>query len=157
MVLAKTKVMKNAQLLSAVRGLIAEGHTVTFKVKGQSMTPFLIDGRDSVVLAPFARTDLKVGTIVLVCLPPEGQYILHRIIKVQGERFMMMGDGNCRGVECFSYADVVGVAVRVVRRGRVIACSNVWWTFFSRCWRRLRFLRRLLLAFYKRIYQRIRK
>ena len=40
----------NDILLSEVAGLLCEGKTVTIPVRGNSMRPFLADGRDSVVL-----------------------------------------------------------------------------------------------------------
>ena len=86
----------NAVLLGQVKEAIREGHTATINVKGYSMRPFLEHCRDKVRLAPF--TDLKVGDAVLAEFSPD-KYVLHRIIEIDGDVVVMMGDGNLRHKE----------------------------------------------------------
>ena len=43
------------QYLISITRLIAEGRQVTIPVRGNSMSPFLADGRDSVLLGPAAK------------------------------------------------------------------------------------------------------
>ena len=81
----------NAVLLGQVKEAIREGHTATINVKGYSMRPFLEHCRDKVRLASF--TDLKVGDAVLAEFSPD-KYVLHRIIEIDGDVVVMMGDGN---------------------------------------------------------------
>lgn len=85
----------NAVLLGQVKEAIREGHTATINVKGYSMRPFLEHCRDKVRLAPF--TDLKVGDAVLAEFSPD-KYVLHRIIEIDGDVVVMMGDGNLRPI-----------------------------------------------------------
>ena len=49
------KLIPNEVLLPEVARLISEGHTVTLTVRGNSMNPFLVDRRDSIVLGSFAE------------------------------------------------------------------------------------------------------
>ena len=86
----------NAVLLGQVKEAIREGHTATINVKGYSMRPFLEHCRDKVRLASF--TDLKVGDAVLAEFSPD-KYVLHRIIEIDGDVVVMMGDGNLRHKE----------------------------------------------------------
>lgn len=147
----RTKTIDTPQLLDTVKQFIAEGHSVTLRVKGQSMLPFLVGGRDAVVLHPFTSHEIKEGDIVLVYLSASERYILHRIIKREGRHFVMMGDGNCQGVEHFSFDEIIGRVTHVQRNGKTLSCESLTWKIYSKIWRQLWFSRRYLLAFYKRI------
>ena len=135
-------------LLSNVRILIADGHTVTIRVKGNSMRPFLENGRDSVILAPFS--ELKRGDVILAEIT-QGQYILHRIIRMKGDCLTLMGDGNLKGTESCNTSDVIGVVTTLIRDGKPLDCSSRKWKISSRIWGALRPMRRYLLAIYRRI------
>ena len=136
----------NDILLGNVRQLIAEGHTATIRVKGNSMRPFLEGGRDSVVLAAVAA--LKKGDVVLAEITP-GQYVLHRIIKMDGTALTLMGDGNPKGTECCDNADIAGVVTAFIRKEKMVECSSRRWRVYSKIWPALRPVRRYLLFIYR--------
>lgn len=89
--------LPNDILLSHAGEFLSEGREVILKAKGNSMLPFIRDGRDSVALR--RCEDPQIGDIVLVRLP--GRYVMHRIISREGDIYTMMGDGNIRGTESF--------------------------------------------------------
>jgi len=132
----------NDILLSSVRRLIEEGHTATIRVKGVSMRPFLEDGRDSVVLA--TADTLKKGDVVLAEIA-RGQYVLHRIIKMDGTALTLMGDGNPKGTESCNITDIAGVVTAFIRKGKRTECSSRKWRVYSKVWPALRPVRRYLL------------
>ena len=45
-------------LMGEVERVIAEGKSVRLPVRGRSMLPFIVGGRDSVELHPFRKEDL---------------------------------------------------------------------------------------------------
>ena len=141
--------ISNDILLSSVRRLIEEGHTATIRVKGVSMRPFLEDGRDSVVLA--AADTLKKGDVVLAEIA-RGQYVLHRIIKMDGTALTLMGDGNPKGTEKCRIVDVAGIAIALIRKGKTVECDSCKWRVYSKIWPALRPLRRYLLFIYRRLF-----
>lgn len=136
----------NAVLLGQVKEAIREGHTVTINVKGYSMRPFLEHCRDKVRLAPF--TDLKVGDAVLAEFSPD-DYVLHRIVEIDGDVVVMMGDGNLRNKEVCGKEDVVGVVTHYIRRGKTIPASDPRLQRRVRWWRKLLSVRRYLLYIYR--------
>ena len=81
----------NAQLLPEIIKLLNEGHTVTLQLRGFSMRPFLEDKRDKALLAK--REIYNIGEPVLAEISPR-HYVLHRIIKIEGEDVTLKGDGN---------------------------------------------------------------
>ncbi len=139
--------LPNEKLLPLVRQFVAKGEKVIISVKGFSMRPFLEHLRDRVKLAPW--TTLAVGDAVLAEIAP-GHFVLHRIIAIDGERFTLMGDGNVRGTETCTTADVCGVVIEYLRpNGHVIPADDPQLKRNIKLWRRLLPFRRLLLLIYK--------
>lgn len=138
----------NDKFLPLVREYVAGGESVVIAVKGYSMRPFLEHLRDRVKLSPW--TTLEVGDAVLAEISP-GHFVLHRIIKKDEEGHLtLMGDGNIRGTEHCSEADVCGVVAEYLRpNGHTLRADDPRLIKRIRWWRRLLPLRRLLLFVYK--------
>ena len=81
----------NAILIPEIIRLLDEGHTVTLRLRGYSMRPFLEDDRDVALLVK-AET-VKVGDPVLAEVSPR-HYVFHRIVAIEGEAVTLRGDGN---------------------------------------------------------------
>lgn len=140
----------NNDLLIETARLVAEGHTVTLLVRGNSMNPFLHDRRDRVLLSPFSATALRRGDVVLAQCD-DGRVVLHRIINRCGDKFLLMGDGNSRGTEHCRIEGVMALVVKVMRNGRYYSCTERTWRTYSAWWMRLRPLHRYLLWGYRRL------
>ena len=136
----------NDVLLGLVREKLAEGHSTIIWVKGYSMRPFIEYGRDRVKLVPVDT--LSVGDAVLAELEP-GHYVLHRIIRIEGEHVTLQGDGNLSGTEHCQRQDVCGVVEEYIRPRRTLLASDPALKRRIRLWYRLRPIRRILLYIYK--------
>lgn len=135
-------VLPNEVFLEEVAILLDEGREVTLSPKGNSMLPFIREGRDSVVLRK--EPAVHKGDIVLVRLP--GRYVLHRIIREEGQRLTLMGDGNIRGgTESCTRADVLGTVKTILRNGKAVKPGD------GKFWARLLPFRRIILGIYRRI------
>lgn len=140
--------LNNRQFFTEITRMLAEGETVTIKAKGNSMFPFITGGRDSVVL----RSDGNVGTGDIVLAKVEGKgHVVHRVYRVDGDRFVLMGDGNLHERECCDREDVKGKVVMILRGGKAVGCSSPSMKAKSALWRRLLPVRRYLL-FVCRLY-----
>lgn len=142
------KEIPNRVLLGLARDMIREGHSATIAVKGYSMRPFLEHERDCVVLEP--ANELKVGDAVLAEIEPD-HYVLHRIIKIEGDSLTLMGDGNVKGTESCERKDVAGIVTHYIRPKRTIPASDPALQRRIRLWRQLLPIRRYLLIIYKAI------
>lgn len=89
----------NADLLPEVVTLLNEGHTVTLRLRGFSMRPFLEDNRDKALL--IKPSTINVGDPVLCEIAPL-HFVLHRIVKIDGEDITLRGDGNIGVEHCLS-------------------------------------------------------
>lgn len=144
------KTFDNAVLLPEIQQLVRQGYVVTIPVRGNSMLPFLVDGRDAVVLCAHEASSLRIGALALV-RTGDGRIVLHRIVRQDGQRLWLQGDGNVHQTEEASAADVLAVAVSVVRKGRTYPVSGRAWRIYSWCWLHLGCWRRYVLAVYRRL------
>lgn len=127
----------------AVR-LVQDGVSVTFPVKGRSMLPFIFGGRDSVILQK--PEHLRVGLVVLAQVGPD-TYVVHRIIKNTPDLITLMGDGNIRGTESCTPAQVLAIATHVVRpNGKRRPLDSFAKLALAHIWYMIRPLRRYILA-----------
>lgn len=139
----KTITIANDILFGEVTRLVAEGQAVSFRTKGSSMLPFIHGDRDSVRIE--GRNEYHVSEIVL-CRLENGNYVLHRIIGIDSERVTLQGDGNIRGTESCPTRNIIGVVTAIITPdGREHVPSS------GRIWRRLKPVRRYLLAIYRRL------
>ena len=116
--------LPNNILLGNVGELIAEGHTVSLRVYGNSMRPLLEGGRDKATLAPFDT--LNINDIVLAEINT-GQYVLHRIIAIDGEYITLMGDGNIKGTEVCKETDITAKVISARRNGKEWKATDKKW------------------------------
>ncbi|MDD4609674.1 MAG: S24 family peptidase [Bacteroidaceae bacterium] len=150
----RKEIVGNELLMQSIKELIKEGHTVTLTVKGVSMTPFLINQRDSVVIAPLTTSSLNIGTIVLAKEKNRDRYLLHRIVKQRKDGYQLRGDGNCYGTEEIATEDIVGYVKSATRNKVRVDYGTLKWRLLWYIWRYMLPIRRLLLAIYNHIIKR---
>jgi hypothetical protein len=117
------------------------------------MLPFIIGGKECVDLVK--PIDIQVGHVVLAWV--EGcRYVVHRIIQIDGDKVVLMGDGNIAGVEHCMLSDVAALAVNVVTpKGKHNNLYSPWRIKASHLWWRLLPIRRWILAIYRRTWLKI--
>jgi hypothetical protein len=141
--------VENDILIPEMARLLSEGHEVRFTPSGVSMRPFIEGDRDSVILSPLRRAPRR-GDVVLAhaeTLCGQRSYVLHRILRLEGETIVLQGDGNLSGEERCSAADVIGIVTRVESpTGRKKCLSRGW------LWQTLMPIRKYLLKIYRHVY-----
>ena len=141
--------MTDNRIIEEAIRLVKEGFTVTFPVKGYSMLPFIIGGKESVILQK--PTEPKVGDVVLAWVECN-RYVVHRIIHIDGDNVSLMGDGNVIGTEHCTLDDIKAIATHVVSANdKKHDLYNRWRMLGAKLWFRLLPVRRYLLAIYRRI------
>ena len=145
--MAKT-VISNEILLTEVGRLTQEGSQVVFTPKGISMHPFIRGGKDTVLLDK--AENIQPGDIALAKVG-QSSYVLHRVTEVTETSVTLMGDGNIAGTERCRPEDIIAVAVEINKDGRKIDCRSKGHLRKAEIWRKLKPVRRYLLAIYRRI------
>ena len=139
-------------LAEAIR-LVGEGIAVTFPVNGRSMLPFIVGGRESVILEK--PRPAQVGDVVLAHID-NTRYVIHRILKIEGENVTLMGDGNLYGVERCRIQDIKATATHVVGKGgKRRSLDSRQSRRRAKLWRKLQPVRKWLLLGY-RIREKVR-
>lgn len=134
----------SSSFIPDVLKFLDEGHTVTIPLRGRSMRPFLQDGRDKGLLVK--PKGFKRGNAVLAKVD-NSRYVLHRIVKIDGDDVTLLGDGNLTVEHC-KKDDVKAFVVGFYRKGsdKLDKTNGLKWTLYSAVWMALRPVRRYLLA-----------
>lgn len=138
----------NSFLAEAAEAL-KQGQTVKLHIDGQSMYPFIKGGKDLVEVTPCPPD----GDLPAWCCPFylwEEKYMIHRYIGKEGEKCLMLGDGNIARIERVKRTEIIGLLRYIYRPdGTVQDCSDPHWLKCAQRWYRLRKIRRCLLFIYK--------
>ena len=141
-------VLTDKKSLEEVIRQVEEGASVTLPVNGNSMLPFIIGGKESVILK--APDHIGVGDVVLAwadgCC-----YVMHRIIRIDGDCFTLMGDGKLGGTEQCQLNDIKARVTHVIGAdGKWHDLYSKWRMRAARLWYWLRPIRRFLLPLCRR-------
>ena len=141
--------MTDNDIIEEAIRLVREGVNVTLPVNGNSMLPFIIGGKESVIL--HAPGLIDVGDVVLAWVDGN-RYVVHRIIKLDYDRVTLMGDGNVAVTEHCRLNDIKARVTHVVdSKDRTHYLYNRWRMLGAKVWYWLRPIRRYLLAIYRRL------
>jgi hypothetical protein len=141
--------MNDRVIIEEASRLVSEGVCVTLPVNGQSMLPFIIGGKESVILQK--PVNLQVGHVVLAWADGN-HYVVHRITQIDGSAVTLMGDGNLVGTEHCQLSDVRALATHVVdSKGRKHDLYSKWRMRGVSLWNLLHPLRRYILGIYRRL------
>lgn len=145
-----TIIKEQTLMMEEIRRLVSEGKTVSITAKGYSMNPFIMHMRDQIVLGPWTSEQIKKGSVVLV-KDSRGCYLIHRIIKRQGNQLTLMGDGNIGIIETAKVQEVIALMHGVTKKGRTYSVQCLRWRLYSWFWKMLTPLRRYPLALWRRL------
>ena len=142
------KILPNNEVIAGVINALESIPRVVLPVRGYSMLPFIIGDVDSVELVKPER--VEVGDVVLAWIN-DSRYVVHRVIKVDGDNMQLMGDGNLGGDEHCKISEVVARAEYVISpNGRRAYLYSPWRVRASRLWWKIKPVRRWILAIYRR-------
>lgn len=146
-----TKLIDKTTMMEEIRQMISEGKTVTITLKGNSMNPFIVHVRDHMTLGPWKDEDIRKGTVALV-KDIRGNYLIHRIIKREGNKVTLLGDGNVAQTETATLDNVIGIMQSLTRKGRTYTPKSLTWRLYSAVWMFLTPVRRYPLGLWRRLF-----
>lgn len=146
--LKENKTLPTNEVIAGVITALETVPRVVLPVRGTSMLPFIIGDVDSVELVK--TQSVEVGDVILAWINGS-RYVVHRVIKVDGDNVQLMGDGNLGGDERCKVSDVVARAEYVISpNGRRAYLYSPWRVRASRFWWKIKPVRRWILAIYRR-------
>lgn len=141
------KTVETGQLLEQYRELLKTTEALPLQVTGRSMTPFLITGRDSVMLTALRQSPRR-GDIILY-RRENGSYVLHRVFaRHRDGSYTMIGDGQQQLERGIAREQMFARVCSARRKGRLLEPGCFWWEFFARIWIWIIPLRPLCLRLY---------
>lgn len=138
-------------MMQEISRLISEGKTISISAKGYSMNPFIVHMKDQITLGSWTDDQIKKGAVVLV-KDVRGCYIIHRIIKREGNVLTLMGDGNIGIIETAYVEDIIALMHAVIKKGRTYSVNSLSWRLYSWFWKLLTPVRRYPLAVWRRLH-----
>ncbi len=150
--------IKNSLMMEEIKKLISEGKSVTIKVKGYSMSPFLVHERDNICLTGCKDGDIVPGAVVLV-KDTRGVHLVHRIVERDGDMIVLEGDGNIKLQERAEVKEVIAIVKSIERfsggrdEAKTYTTDSKKWKRYSKLWLAVKPIRRYLLAIWRRIFR----
>lgn len=118
---------------------------------GDSMMPLIKQGRDVLVISA-VNGRLKRYDIPLY-KRDSGQYVLHRILKVRKNDYVICGDNRCNKEYGITDRHIIGVLSGIIRDGREIPVTDIKCRIYAHLWCDL-FPVRVLIIRIRQIFKR---
>lgn len=143
-----SKVVDARELYGQLSELIREGKSVSVKITGNSMAPFMYHMRDTIFIKAF-EDEPKVGQICLY-QRDNGQYVVHRVIKCEKDKtYTIIGDGQTEKEKGIRRDQMIGYVYQIKRKNKMERSGTFWWFFFEKIWLHMIPLRRIIMKLYQ--------
>lgn len=106
---------------------------IVYTNQGVSMLPLLRENRDLIVIDRKGEGRCKKHDAVLY-KRSNGQYVLHRILEVRQEDYVIAGDNCWQKESGITDKDILGVLAAVVRDGKEISVNNKGYQIYVHLW-----------------------
>ncbi|MBR4551107.1 MAG: S24/S26 family peptidase [Oscillospiraceae bacterium] len=113
---------------------LEQNGSMTYTNVGRSMLPLLRQGRDLFILMKKGPERCRVGDVVLYRAGEK--YVLHRVVEVREDDYVILGDNCIRREFGISDEDIIGVMTGFVRGGKEHSVSDAGYRLYSAVWLR---------------------
>ncbi len=110
---------------------LEESGRIIYTTRGVSMRPLLRERKDVVVIEKPKEHWKKYDTVLF--LRNNGQYVLHRILKVYEDNCWIVGD-NCYSGEMIKKTQILGVMTSFKRGKRLIHVTDWDYRLYTHIW-----------------------
>ena len=139
---------------TTIENAIKENGFYLSTIVGDSMMPLLRNRRDTVKIIP-VRGRLKKYDVPLY-KRGSGQYVLHRIIKVHKDDYVICGDNRWQKEYGITDHHIIGVLTGVIRNGKTISVNNKNYRLYVHLWCDFFHVRALILRVKNYLKRRIK-
>lgn len=118
---------------------------------GDSMMPLLRQNRDLMVIEARPQGRLKKYDAVLYKRPATGAYVMHRILEVREDDYVLCGDNRCWKEEGVKDDWILGILTAVIRDGKQISVTDRKYRLYVHLWCDFFPVRRIILILRNRL------
>ncbi|MBQ7975200.1 MAG: S24/S26 family peptidase [Clostridia bacterium] len=113
-----------------IKEKFSAGGSVTFSPKGISMLPLIRQGVDSVKISP-VKGKLKKYDVPLY-KRTNGQFVLHRVVAVRGNSYVMCGDNQTFREYGINHSQIIGVMSEVIKPDSIVKVTDKKYITYSK-------------------------
>ena len=140
--MAKTNTFED---MLSVRGYIV------YTCKGTSMMPLLRQHRDIIEIRP--KGDDRCEKYDVVLYKRENRYVLHRILRVLPDGYIIAGDNNTFPEYDIKDEQIIGIMVRLIRDGKEIRMTDMKYRLYVHVWCDFYPVRMFLLRIKRKVWR----
>lgn len=133
-------ICSSAEFAEIIEETIKAGGCVPLVVTGNSMKPFLRDGKDTVWLKACTESDYKRGKILLF-RREDGKIVLHRVRKVLPDGELLINGDAQYWCENIKKEQAVAVVAYIEKNGKKKSCNSLIYRIRTEVWQLLKPLR----------------
>ncbi|MBO5420531.1 MAG: S24/S26 family peptidase [Clostridia bacterium] len=133
-----------------IKETLEESGEVSFVSAGVSMLPTIRDREDTVTLVK-PKGHLKKGDVPFY-QRDNGQYILHRVIYVNGDTYVMRGDNQWQNEYNVRHDQIIGVLYSFDRNGKTYKVTDPGYKIYVRFLPVIRYVRKYYYLFKSKVY-----
>lgn len=143
-------IYSSAEFAEIIEDTIKAGGCVPLVVTGNSMNPFLKDGKDTVWLKVCTESDFKRGKILLF-RRTDGKIVLHRVRKVLPDGELVMNGDAQYWCENIKKEQAVAVVAFIEKNGKKKSCDSLIYRMRTEAWQILKPLRPYIFRIQRKI------
>ena len=117
---------------STFEGEIARHGKLIYRNVGNSMNPLIRQGRDLLIIEK-APGRLKKYDVPLY-KRDSGQYVLHRVLKVRKDDYVLCGDNQWHRESGITDRHIIGVLTCVIREGKEVSVTSLGYRIYVHLW-----------------------
>ncbi len=137
--------MNENEFIRILHDKFERNENINLTVTGNSMVPFLVSKRDTVILSP-PDSEIRKGDI-LFYKRANGKCVLHRVKKVTTDGIFFIGDSQKVQEGPLDKSCVLAKCDSAIRKGKLINNNSIIWKFFRVVWLNVIPLRLPLIKF----------
>ena len=122
---------KMEALVELMKEPLSQGREVGLTIRGNSMWPLLLSGRDKIFLKTL---DFYKKYDIILYKRDNGSYVLHRIVGEKNGAYILAGDGEFKKEYPICKNQIAAGAVGGVRKGKPFSCTDFPYRFYSVVW-----------------------
>ena len=138
------------EMAPLIKEILAESGEVSFVSAGTSMLPTIRDRKDTVTLVK-PQGKLKKGDIPFY-QRDNGQYILHRVVYVNGDTYVMCGDNQWENEYNVRHDQIIGVLNSIERDGKIHKVTDLSYRIYVKLLPLVRYGRKYYYLLKSKIY-----
>lgn len=127
---------------SSIEQAVARGHFV-INPHGVSMWPMIRNGKDSILIEPVEGRLQKYD--IPLYKDRRGRYVIHRIIEVTDNGYVICGDGLFEKEYDITDANIIGIVAGFYRKEKFIPCTSKGYLRYVKFWVGIMFMRKPII------------